>query len=168
MVASVFAFTSNRGPNAKGIFHRPGGTGAIAALVLMVVASAATAFAGRVHLEAWYADALAAELGARTEVRMRNGTRCDVLADRHSIEVEFAGKWCEAIGQALCYSSQTGKAGAVAVILESSSDEKFLTRLREVIAWHRLPIAVIVMKPLGKSGLEFEFPAELSTRRARR
>lgn len=113
----------------------------------------------RLHLESWYTDALAKELNADAEARMRNGTRCDVLATHHAIEVEFAAKWCEAIGQALNYASQTGRRGTVALILEKDSDERFLTRLRDVVAWHQLPISVIVLRPFGTDSLTIELPS---------
>jgi len=121
-----------------------------------------SAIAGHRHLESWYADALAEELGSRTEVRMPNGTRCDVLSSGHAIEVEFAAKWCESIGQALNYASQTGRMGAVALILESPKDSRFLVRLRDVIAWHRLPIVVITLKPFGGDGMEMQLPTGFS------
>ena len=115
--------------------------------------------AKRLHLESWYTDALAKELDAQPEARMRNGTRCDVLATHHAIEVEFAAKWCEAIGQALNYASQTGRRGTVALILEKESDERFLTRLRDVVSWHQLPISVIVLRPFGADSLTIELPS---------
>ena len=40
---------------------------------------------------------------------MLDGTRCDILTDTHAIEVDFADKWAEAIGQSLKYATQTGK-----------------------------------------------------------
>ena len=35
---------------------------------------------------------------------MPDGTRCDILTDTHAIEVDFADKWAEAIGQSLNYA----------------------------------------------------------------
>lgn len=132
----------------------------IAALLQAGCVAPATTRHGRV--EAWYADALADSLGGQREVRMRNGTRCDVLDTTHSIEVEFAGKWCESIGQALNYSSQTGRLAGVALIVENASDERFLTRLREVVAWHQLQISIVVLRPHGADGLTIELPPGMS------
>jgi len=166
----VFGSTLIRKAHAKQIFGRKSGGsfGLIVALAVSLFAvSAATLSAKHQHLESWYADALAEQLaGARTEVRMKNGTRCDVLATHHSIEVEFAAKWCEAIGQSLNYASQTGRLGAIALILENGSDERFLVRLRQVISWHQLSIAVIVMRPFNADGLEIQYPAGITGRPA--
>ena len=39
------------------------------------------------------------EIGGKVEVVMKDGTRCDILTATHAIEVDFAKKWAEAIGQ---------------------------------------------------------------------
>jgi hypothetical protein len=122
---------------------------------IFAVASVSSAF-GHQHLEAWYQAGLAAETGARREVRMHDGTRCDVLTATHAVEVEFAAKWCEAVGQSLGYAAQTGRAGGIALILERPSDQRFLERLRALIAFHGLPIDVVVLKPCAKDGLEID------------
>ncbi len=124
-------------------------------LAVLLLSSIASLHAHQ-HVESWYADALACESGARTEVRMADGTRCDVLTASHAVEVEFAAKWCEAVGQSLNYASQTGKSGAIAIILERESDARFLQRLRALIAFHRLPLALVVMRPIGETGIEFQ------------
>ena len=51
--------------------------------------------------ESLYQEQYAKKLGGRTEVTMPDGTRCDILTDTHAIEVDFADKWAEAIGQVL-------------------------------------------------------------------
>lgn len=43
------------------------------------------------------------------EVVAPDGTRCDILTDEYAIEVDFANKWAEAIGQALNYAIQFNK-----------------------------------------------------------
>ena len=43
------------------------------------------------------------------EVVMKDCTRCDILTATHAIEVDFARKWAEAIGQSLNYAMHTGK-----------------------------------------------------------
>lgn len=148
-----------RGGNARSADERARG-GVKAAprflLVAMVLLAGTVSLHAHQHVESWYADALACESGARTEVRMADGTRCDVLTASHAVEVEFAAKWCEAVGQSLNYASQTGKSGAIAIILERESDARFLQRLRALIAFHRLPLALVVMRPIGETGIEFQ------------
>lgn len=132
-------------------------------LLLSLAAWMSTATAKHQHLESWYADMLAEKSGAKTEVRMADGTRCDVLTPTHAVEVEFAGKWCEAGGQALNYASQTGKRGGIALILERSGDERFLKRLLALISWHRLPLVVVVMRPQDTRGVVFQNLSSVTT-----
>ena len=66
-------------------------------------------------------EKLAREIGGQVEVVMRDGTRCDILSNSYAIEVDFAKKWAEAIGQSLHYALHTGKRPAVALIVLSPS-----------------------------------------------
>jgi len=45
----------------------------------------------------------------KKEAVLEDRTRVDCLTDTHAIEIEFANKWKEAIGQSLHYSLMTGK-----------------------------------------------------------
>ena len=63
---------------------------------------------------------------------MPDGTRCDILTDTHAIEVDFADKWAEAIGQSLNYAMQTGKKAGIVLVLKYRGDEKHLERLMEM------------------------------------
>ena len=49
-------------------------------------------------------EKFAREIGGQVEVVMKDGTRCDILTATHAIEVDFAKKWAEAIGQSLNYA----------------------------------------------------------------
>jgi hypothetical protein len=48
------------------------------------------------------------------------------------VEVEFAPKWAESIGQALYYAQNTGRKPGVLLILRNDKDERFLKRLKAV------------------------------------
>lgn len=97
--------------------------------------------------EADYQNAWAKTHGGKTEVRMADGTRCDVVTATHAVEVEWANKWAEGIGQALWYSFQTNKKAGLVLILRSDKDQKHVLRVRSLIAAKKLEIDVWVMKP---------------------
>ena len=97
--------------------------------------------------EAHYRDAWAKANGGKVEVRMPDDTRCDVITATHAIEVEFAEKWCEGIGQALWYSFQTNKKAGIVMILRNEKDRKYLIRLRSLIAGKKLDTDVWVIEP---------------------
>lgn len=76
------------------------------------------------------------------EVRVPDG-RVDVVTESHAIEVEFSAKWKQAIGQALWYALQTGKAAGIVLVLEDEErDAPDAVRLGTVIREHKLPIKV--------------------------
>lgn len=73
--------------------------------------------------------------GGQMEVVMFDKTRLDCLLTEYAVEVDFAHKWAEAIGQAMHYARLTGKPPGILLIIESSDDEKHLMRLRETAYW---------------------------------
>ena len=81
------------------------------------------------------------------EVRMPDETGCDIVTDTHAVEVEWAYKWYEGIGQSLWYSFQTNKKAGIVMILRNEKDRKFLIRLRSLIAGKKLDIKVWVIEP---------------------
>ncbi|MBC2594642.1 hypothetical protein H5P28_10260 [Ruficoccus amylovorans] len=99
--------------------------------------------AARQHPESYYQDRAAVLLHGQTEISLPNGTRCDILTDEYAIEVDFADKWAEAIGQSLNCAAQTGRRAAIILIIEKPSHQKYLQRLEGVIESHALPIVVL-------------------------
>ena len=73
---------------------------------------------------------------------MPDGTRCDILTDTHAIEVDFADKWAEAIGQSLNYAMQTGKKAGIVLVLKDRGDEKHLERLREMTRHYSMDVEI--------------------------
>lgn len=56
----------------------------------------------------------------------------------YAVEVDFADKWAEAIGQSMHYARLTGKEPAVLLILEKKGDERYLQRLEQTAYWIRV------------------------------
>lgn len=57
--------------------------------------------------------------------------RVDCLTDEYAIEVDFAKKWAEAIGQSLYYAQITGKKPAIGFIVENG-DDRYIKRVKTV------------------------------------
>jgi len=93
---------------------------------------ATTASAGHLHLEKEYQNLWCQQHGGVTEVVLADSARIDCLTETHAIEVEFAAKWAESIGQALYYSYRTGLQPGVLLILERKSDARYQKRLQAV------------------------------------
>ena len=101
--------------------------------------------------ERYYQEKFAREIGGQVEVVMKDGTRCDILTATHAIEVDFAKKWAEAIGQSLNYAIHTGKRPGVALILLSPSDNKYIERVRKISAEYSLGLTIYPIDGGGAS-----------------
>lgn len=83
---------------------------------------------------------LAREWGGRVQVRMADGSWCDILTDSHAWEVEWAPKWKSGPGQATLYAILSGREPGVVLLLTPGADEKrYVLRCAAVCA--RLGIA---------------------------
>ena len=85
---------------------------------------------------------------------MPDGTLCDVLTPRHAIEVEFALKWSEAIGQSLHIAFQTGRLAGILLILTEPEEERYLDQLNELIDHYELLIEVKPVRTWKDADLE--------------
>ena len=101
--------------------------------------------------ERYYQEKFAREIGGQVEVVMKDGTRCDILTATHAIEVDFAKKWAEAIGQSLNYALHTGKRPGVALIVLSPSDNKYVERVRKISARYSLGLTIYPIDGGGAS-----------------
>ncbi len=80
--------------------------------------------------ESLWRDELAQLWQGQTEKRIEGG-RIDVLTDQFAVEVEFPHKWHEGLGQALHYSSASGKQGVLAVIAYAQGEANLHGKSRQ-------------------------------------
>jgi len=81
-------------------------------------------------------------LKGRMEVTLKDRTRVDCLSEKYAIEVDFAKKWAESIGQSLYYAHMTKKEPAIGLIV-GKNDSRFLKRLETVSKKFDIKIFVI-------------------------
>ncbi len=96
--------------------------------------------------EHWYQKVWCEGSKGRMEVTLPEGPRVDCITKTHAIEMDFARKWPEAIGQSLHYAQLTGLEAGIVLILKSQKDTPHLNAARKVIAAYDLPIK---LWPLG-------------------
>lgn len=113
--------------------------GAILLIVLSLFFTVQALAGGHQHPERWYQDKWCEGKG-QPEYVLPDKTRCDCLTQTHAVEVDFAKKWYEALGQSLYYSLQTGKRAGILLIIESIDDRKYWIRLNSTIEHFKLPI----------------------------
>ena len=75
---------------------------------------------------------LARNLNGEVEFRLGDGTRVDILTDEYAIEVDWAPKWAESIGQCLYYAEKTDRKPMSLLLIESESDKRYIERLMVV------------------------------------
>ena len=112
--------------------------------ILLSVISCSSLFAG--NSERYYQEKLAKKLLAQQEVVMSDGTRCDLVTETHAIEVDFARKWAEAIGQSLNYGRMTGKSAGIVLIIEKDGDCRHVERVKDIIRTYNLPLDLFVVR----------------------
>ena len=81
------------------------------------------------------------------EYRLEDGRRIDCLTDTHAIEVEFAHKWPEAVGQSLDYSMLTGRQAGIVLIVKKTDDLNHWHRLNKLVTHYQLPIRLWKLGP---------------------
>ncbi len=83
--------------------------------------------------EAYYRDKFNAIMKGSKEVYLpSNRRRADIVTDTFAIEVEFANKFLESVGQALDYSMILNKKPAILLIVNGRNDENYLSELLEI------------------------------------
>jgi len=93
------------------------------------------------HNEKYYQTQLCNELNGVMEQSLLDRTRVDCLTDEYAIEVDFAKKWAESIGQSLYYAEMTGKKPAVGFIVrDNKKDRRYLKRLEVLTKKYQIKI----------------------------
>lgn len=82
------------------------------------------------------------------EYQLDDKARVDCLTKRYAVEVDFASKWAECIGQALYYGISTNHKPAALLIMENEKDIRYLKRLKKVARKHRIKIYTITPQDL--------------------
>ena len=113
-------------------------------LLLSLLAAITPAQAAK---EAWYQKVWCDGAGGKMEVELPEGPRVDCITDNHAIEMDFAHKWTEAIGQSLHYALLTEKKAGIVLILKTPGDLPHLEAARKVINTYQLPIQIWPLGP---------------------
>ena len=115
--------------------------------LLLLIALPCNAASSRGPGEHWYQDVWCNGMGGKVEHRLKDGRRIDCLTSSHAIEVEFANKWPEAVGQSLDYSMLTGKKAGIVLILKKPADHLHWQRMKTLVEHYQLPIRLWKLGP---------------------
>ena len=78
-----------------------------------------------------------------TEFILFDRTRVDCITKNYAIEVDFASKWAESVGQSLYYADVTRKKAGVLLIIEKQKDLKHLKRLKRLAKLYKIKVWIV-------------------------
>lgn len=86
------------------------------------------------QVESYYQINFADTINGTREYRLFDGTRVDIVTDTFAIEVDFASKWSQSVGQALYYGKVLNKKPAILLVVNGKLEDRFVMRLVTVAA----------------------------------
>lgn len=87
---------------------------------------------------------------AESETPVPHG-RCDITFSNHAIEVDWAHKWAECIGQALYYGLCLKSRSVCLLLLEHPDDSRFVDAIKRVADNNTPPLVVWTLDIASKS-----------------
>ena len=95
------------------------------------------------YKEKHYQTLFCNELDGVMEYRLLDKTRVDCLTDKYAIEVDFARKWAEGIGQSLYYAEMTHREPGIGIIVDLEKDRRYMKRLTVIADKYDIKIFII-------------------------
>ena len=102
-----------------------------------------TLYAKNLHHERYYQTQLCHHLHGQMEVILSDRSRVDCLTNDYAIEVDFAKKWAESIGQSLFYAYMTKKKPAIGLIIDLPKEKKYLQRVERMCKKYNIKLFLI-------------------------
>lgn len=120
-------------------------------LFLTFLLTSTNCYAKHINRESVYQEAWCNKHNGVMEYQLEDKARVDCLTKRYAVEVDFAPKWAECIGQALYYGQSTKHKSACLLIMENEEkDLKYYKRIQAVSKKHRIKIFTITTADLEK------------------
>ena len=111
-------------------------------ILLSLMLLSAVAFPQKMK-ESYYQNGFAIIMKGQKEVILDDDARVDIVTDTFAIEVDFAAKWAESIGQSLYYSACLGRKAGVLLLVNGRKEDRYVRRLMRVAT--KFDITVWVM-----------------------
>lgn len=93
--------------------------------------------------EVYYQNLFANAINGKTEVYLQDKARVDVVTDTFTIEVDFAHKWAEAIGQSLFYAQMLNKKPGILLIVDGKLENRYIFRLLTVTRKYNITVWIL-------------------------
>jgi len=93
--------------------------------------------------EMFYEWIFARSVQGQTELVLKDKSRVDVVTDTFAIEVEFASKWAESIGQSLYYAQMLNKKPGIVLIVNGQQENRYIFRLLTVTRKYGITVWIL-------------------------
>ncbi len=107
---------------------------------VIIIANVNIAYAKKYERE--YQKELCSSLNGVSEYVLPDKTRVDCLTKDLAIEIDFARKWAECVGQALYYGHETNRVPTCALIA-SDKDIKYIKRIKKMVKKYSIKLILI-------------------------
>lgn len=108
-------------------------------LVLMLITSASFSQLSKMR-ESYYQNGFSIIMKGEKEVVLDDQTRVDIVTDTFAIEVDFAKKWAESIGQSYHYAKKLNKKPGILLIVNGYTDDRFV----KILMPHAIELGITV------------------------
>lgn len=92
--------------------------------------------------ERLYQEKFCEQMSGVMEHVLSDSTRVDCLTEEFAVEVDFAGKWAESLGQTLHYAQTTGKRAGVLLIVTPKTAGVMKQRLLSIAGYYGIDLTV--------------------------
>ena len=92
--------------------------------------------------ERYYQEIYCDLVNGATEFVLDDKSRVDCLTDDEAIEVDWASKWAECVGQALYYGAETNRKSKCLLIGNKEDYDKYSSKIDFLVKHHNLQFKV--------------------------
>ena len=85
-------------------------------------------------------------MNGKMEVVLDDLARVDIVTDTFAIEVDFAEKWSQSVGQALYYADKLNKKAGILLVINGREDDRYVKRLMTVAYKHGITVWIMDYK----------------------
>ena len=90
-----------------------------------------------------YQNLFAKAINGQTEYVLKDNSRVDIVTDTYAIEVDFAHKWAEAIGQSLYYAESLDKKPGILLVVNGKQQNRYIFRLLTVTRKYGITVWIL-------------------------
>jgi hypothetical protein len=93
--------------------------------------------------EVYYQNIFAKAINGQIEYTLQDKSRVDIVTDEYAIEVDFASKWAEAIGQSLYYAERLNKKPGILLVVDGKNENRYIFRLLTVTRKYDITVWIL-------------------------